>query len=499
MEGEPTEVRIPTGALVVLVGPSGGGKSTWAQRWFPPDQIVSTDRLRALVGTGEHDQRAGTDAFDVCDLVVERRLKRGLTTVVDSLALDAGRRATWIARARERTPPAPAVAFDRPAAEFRRRNRGRDDAVASKVLTSQLRRWPDVREALDDEFDAVHAAGPARVVAPTLLDAEAPRRRQKEHPMTLRFGLQLPAFDWPGGAEELPTQLGRIATEAEEAGFASLWLMDHLVQIPFVGREWEPILESWTTLGFLTAATDRIRLGTMVTGITYRNLAHLGKIVATLDVLSGGRAECGIGAAWFEREHTAYGWRFPPLAERYELLEDALELLPVLWGPGSPSFRGRRIDVAEAICYPRPIQDRVPILVGGSGERRTLRLVARHADACNLFGEPEVVRRKVEVLHAHCRDEERDPTELRVTQLSTVLCAPDAELLGARVDELRAGTATQDDAVSRWNAGTFDEHIGRFRRLAEAGVEEAIVSLPDVGLAGSVERFAPVIEAFSSS
>ncbi|MEO1061523.1 MAG: TIGR03560 family F420-dependent LLM class oxidoreductase [Actinomycetota bacterium] len=490
------EVRVPAGALVVLVGPSGGGKSTWAERWFPTDQIVSTDRLRSLVGTGEHDQRAGSDAFDVADLVLERRLRRGLTTVVDSLGLDADRRAGWIAAARARRRPVHAVAFDLPDAEYRRRNRSRADTVPSKVLTSQLRRWPEAREALASEFDAVHAPGPARVVAPALLDATAPRLRQKEHPMTVRFGLQLPAFDWPGGTEELPTQLGRVAAEAEAAGFSSLWLMDHLVQIPFVGREWEPMLESWTTLGFLAAATERIRLGTMVTGITYRNVAHLGKIVATLDVLSGGRAECGIGAAWFEREHLAYGWRFPPLAERYELLEDALELLPVLWGPGAPSYSGRRIEVAEAICYPRPVQERVPILVGGSGEQRTLRLVARHADACNLFGEPDVVRRKVEVLHEHCRTEDRDPEEIRVTQLSTVLCAPDADALSARVDELRTGAGTRDEAIARWNAGTTDEHIGRFRRLAESGVQEAIVSLPDVGLPGSVERFAPVIEAF---
>ncbi|MEM8903110.1 MAG: TIGR03560 family F420-dependent LLM class oxidoreductase [Actinomycetota bacterium] len=493
---EAPEVRIPAGALVVLAGPSGGGKSTWAQRWFPPDQIVSTDALRALVGSGEHDQRAGGDAFDVCDLVVERRMKRGLTTVVDSLGLDAGRRAGWIATARRRKRPVHAVTFGLTDAEHRRRNRGRPGEVPSKVLTSQLRRWPDERSALVEEVDVVHAPGPARVVAPNLFDAEAPRRRQEEAPVSLRFGLQLPAFDWPGGSEELPAQLSRIATEAEEAGFSSLWLMDHLVQIPFVGREWEPILESWTTLGFLAAATERIRLGTMVTGITYRNVAHLGKIAATLDVLSGGRAACGIGAAWFEREHTAYGWRFPPLAERYELLEDALELLPLLWGPGSPSYDGRRITVTEAICYPRPIQDRIPILVGGSGERRTLRLVARHADACNLFGEPEVVRRKVEVLHDHCRTEDRDPAAVRVTQLSTVLCATDGGDLATRVDALRSG-GTRDEALARWNAGTVDEHIGRFRRLAEAGVDEAIVSLPDVGLPGAVERFAPVVAAFA--
>ena len=164
--------------------------------------------------------------------------------------------------------------------------------------------------------------------------------------------------------------------------------MDHFLQIPQIGREWEDMLESYTTLGYLAGVTGRVTLGTLVTGITYRNLAHLAKIVATLDVLSGGRAVCGLGAAWFEREHRLYGWDFPPRRERYALLEDALELLPLMWGPGAPRFEGRTVTVDEAICYPRPLQERIPILVGGSGERRTLRLVARHADACNLFGDP---------------------------------------------------------------------------------------------------------------
>ena len=194
--------------------------------------------------------------------------------------------------------------------------------------------------------------------------------------------------------------------------------MDHVLQIPQVGREWEDMLESHTTLGYLAGVTERIRLGTLVTGITYRNIAHLAKIVATLDVLSGGRAMCGIGAAWFEREHRLYGWEFPPLRERFDRLEDALELLPLMWGPGAPRFEGRTTTVEEATCYPRPLQERVPILVGGSGERRTLRLVARHADACNLFGDPDTVRRKVAVLHEHCAAEGRDPAVVEVTHFA---------------------------------------------------------------------------------
>jgi len=242
--------------------------------------------------------------------------------------------------------------------------------------------------------------------------------------------------------------------------------MDHMMQIPSVGPHWEDMLESYTTLSFLAARTSSARLGTMVTGVTYRNIAHLGKIVATLDVLSGGRAICGIGAAWFAREHTAYGWRFPPLSERYALLEDALELLPLMWGKGAPAYSGRTIEVAEAVCYPRPLQDHVPILVGGSGERRTLKLVARHADACNLFGDPDTVRHKVEVLHRHCADEGRDPAEVAVTVLSTA------------------------------DAPSTEDHVGRYRAFAEAGVDTVIVNFPELTSAEPLTRFAEVIAAF---
>ena len=215
--------------------------------------------------------------------------------------------------------------------------------------------------------------------------------------------------------------------------------------------------------------------------MTYRNPAHVAKIVATLDVLSGGRAFCGLGAAWFGREHELYGWEFPPLAERYELLEDALELLPLMWGKGTPPYKGRRITVPAATCYPRPLQERVPILVGGSGERRTLRLVARHADACNLFGEPDVVARKIEVLRAHCAAEDRDPASVTITNLT------EAAILGGS----EAARERYADVV-----GTVDEQIGRYRRYAEVGVQEAIVALHVDGTPAQIEAFAPVIDAF---
>jgi alkanesulfonate monooxygenase SsuD/methylene tetrahydromethanopterin reductase-like flavin-dependent oxidoreductase (luciferase family) len=242
------------------------------------------------------------------------------------------------------------------------------------------------------------------------------------------------------------------------------------------------MLESTAALGYLAASTSTSRLGTLVTGVTYRNPAHVAKIVATLDVLSGGRAFCGLGAAWFGREHELYGWEFPALRHRYELLEDALQLLPLMWGKGTPPFAGRHITVPAATCYPRPLQEHVPILVGGSGERRTLRLVARHADACNLFGDPDTVKHKVGVLREHCAAEGRDPAEITITNLS------EAAILG--------GSATARERYAPV-VGTVEEHIGRYRAYAEAGVQEAIVAVHVDGTPDQLEAFAPVIASFA--
>src|SRR4051794_8500645 len=339
-------VRLPASCLVVLIGPSGSGKSAWAGEHFRPGQVVSSDALRALVGESEHDQRAGKDAFDVMDLVVDRRLRRGLLTVVDTLGTDRPWRQALVAMAHKHAVPCHAVVFDTPADVCRARNRSRPRPVPANVLTAQLRRWPEARAPVDDDgFDAVHPPAPVDVVPPVHLDAALLADRQRKEPMTLRFGLQIPNFTWEGGPPELGGRLVDMAEAAEASGFSSLWVMDHFVQIPQVGREWQDMLDSYTTLGFLAGRTSTIRLGTLVTGVTYRNVGHLGKIVATLDVLSGGRAVCGIGAAWFEREHRAYGWDFPPAAERLARLEDALQVLPMLWGPGSPAFEGRTMQL----------------------------------------------------------------------------------------------------------------------------------------------------------
>jgi F420-dependent oxidoreductase-like protein len=473
-------VRLPDPCLVVLVGATAAGKSHWAAEWFEPGQVVSSDRLRAVVGTGERDQRAGGDAFELLDLIVAKRMRRGLVTVIDSTGLDAGRRADWRALAERHGVPAHAVLFDAPAKLVRERNRAREQPVPGKVVTAQLAAAADAGDALAGEgFAAVHRPGPVTLVPPALVGALDAAARQDAQPMALEFGLQIPRFEFPGHPGTTAATLAAIARAAEETGFTSLWVMDHLVQIPQVGREWEDMLESYTTLGYLAAATERIRLGTLVTGITYRNIAHLAKLVATLDVLSGGRAWCGIGAGWFEREHELYGYGFPPLAERFARLEDALELLPLMWGPGSPPFEGRTISVPAALCYPRPLQERVPILVGGAGERRTLRLVARHADACNLIGRRADIRHKIAVLHEHCAAEGRDPATVRITQLEQAcVIAP---------GEPRAGRG----------AATVEEHIGRCRELAEAGVQTAIVGLSTADGPDAVRRFGDVIAAFA--
>jgi F420-dependent oxidoreductase-like protein len=472
-------LRLPDPCLVVLVGATAAGKSQWASTSFHRDQVVSSDRLRAVVGAGERDQRASRDAFELLDLIVAKRLKRGLTTVIDSTGLDAKRRAAWLATAAGNGVAAYAVVFDTPPATVRKRNRERASPVPGTVVSAQLREVAGVGEQLAREaFAAVCEPAPVTLVAPELVTALDAATRQREDPLMLDFGLQISRFGWPGHPATTAATLADVARAAEEVGFTSLWVMDHLVQIPQVGREWEDMLESHTTLGYLAGVTERIRLGTLVTGVTYRNLAHLAKIVATLDVLSGGRAMCGIGTGWFEREHRLYGWDFPPRAERYERLEDALELLPLMWGKGAPRFEGRTIVVEEAVCYPRPLQERIPILVGGSGERKTLRLVARHADACNLFGDPDTVRHKLAVLREHCAAEHRDPAQIAVTHLAPA----------------RVVTAGEDRAGQ--GAATVEEHIGRYRELAEAGVQTAIVGLADEHGPESVRRFADVIAAF---
>lgn len=491
-------LALPAPCLVVLIGPSGAGKTTWAEAHFPGPAVVSSDRLRAVVGAGEDDLTASADAFALLESIVAHRLRRRLTTVVDTTGLEPERRQAWVRAARKTDVTPVAVTFDVPAAECRERNRRRDKRVPEHVITAQRRAFVEQQPGLGDEgFEQVLTPVVVRTAPRHVVRAaEAATATSVPDRTSLRFGLQVPVFTWPGGPAEIGPRLASVAAAAEEAGFTSLWLMDHLRQIPLFGPPWLDMLESWTTLGFLAAATSTIRLGTMVTPITFRHVGHLGKVVATLDVLSGGRATCGLGLGWFADEHRALGIPFPPVAERYALLEDALELLPLLWGPGTPSYQGRRLQVPEALCYPRPLQARVPIMVGGGGERRTLALVARHADACNIVGEAAVVRRKLAALHRHCADVGRDPSSVELTQLSTTIVGRDAVEVAGLVEQTRPRRTAAERWATRTNAGTVADQVARYRELAAAGVGTAIVSLPDLRAAGAVERFAGVIDAF---
>ena len=514
MTGATTDepLALPSPCVVVLIGPVASGKSTWAKQWFEPAQIVSSDALRALVGEGEHDLAASTDAFALLDDIVTRRLRRRLTTVIDTLGLDADQRRQWRDRAAAADMPCIAVVFDTPAQECRRRNSAREIAVRADVVANQLRRWPDIRSDVASEpwHDIVTpdpvALVPAALVAarsvqrarPASTAASAPSAAHDSEAPTptdrMRIGLQLSRFEWPGGPSQLAENLGRIVTEAEAAGVEHVWVMDHLRQIPQVGPAWQNLPEPYTTLAWLAGVTERIRLGVLVSPAFLRHPAVLADAVATLDVLSNGRAICGLGLGWFADEYAALGIELPSRGERYARLEDALRLLPLFWGKGSPRFEGRSVVVEEAMCYPRPLQPHVPIWVGGSGERKTLRLVAELADACNLFGEPDVVRRKVDVLHRHCEEVGRDPTTIEVSHLSTVLVGRDRTEVAALVDRLRPKRRPAERFARDVNAGTIDDHLARVERYRDAGVGTMILSVVDTSEPGAMERLGLLID-----
>jgi F420-dependent oxidoreductase-like protein len=231
------------------------------------------------------------------------------------------------------------------------------------------------------------------------------------------LAIHFPNFTLPGEPESLSSLLSDSAVAAEAGGCSTFTLMDHWFQMEQLGRSQDPMMEGYTSLGFLAGRTQRITLGLLVTGVTYRHPGLLAKTVTTLDVLSGGRAQLGIGAAWYEREHRGLGVPFPPISERFERLEEALQICRQMWSDDDGPYEGRYYQLAETICSPRPIRRPAPrILIGGSGEQKTLRLVARYADACNLFApDPSVVAHKLGVLDRHCDAEGRDPAAIERT------------------------------------------------------------------------------------
>ena len=268
----------------------------------------------------------------------------------------------------------------------------------------------------------------------------------------MELGVHLVSFALPGGPESIGPTLAATARAAEEAGVDNLSFMDHYLQLEFLGRAEEPMLEGYTALGFLAAHTTAVQLQLLMTGVTYRHPGLLAKIVSTLDVLSGGRAALGIGAAWYEREHRALGVPFPPLAERFERLEETLQVVRQMWGDDDGPFDGKHYQLAETICSPQPLQrPRPPIMVGGGGERKTLRLVAKYADACNVFAAagagPDEVAHKLAVLREWCEREGRAYDEIRKTVLYNGPVGQDAAGGAAFVEEMRALADVGVDAV----------------------------------------------------
>ena len=298
-----------------------------------------------------------------------------------------------------------------------------------------------------------------------------------------RFGLQIPNFTFDGVApQNLFDRIAAIAVTAEESGFDSLWVMDHFYQITNVGPRTDPMLEAYTLLGAIGGRTTRASVGTMVTGVTYRNPAMLAKMVTTLDVITSGRAILGIGAAWNQDEHDGFGFEFPSVRERLERLEDALQICRAMFQESNPSFHGRHYEIREALNEPRPLRPGgIPILVGGGGERTTLRLVAAYADACNIFGDPTVIRHKLDVLNRHCEAVGRDPSTITKTRLGALAIAEtsaDAERKGRELAAARGmDPARYREYVIAGNPDSVCEQVAAY---FDAGLDGLVFNMHDV-------------------
>ena len=253
----------------------------------------------------------------------------------------------------------------------------------------------------------------------------------------MKIGLQIPSFTWPGGPERLGGNLAAIVETADRAGFDSIWVMDHLFQIRGVGPPEREMLEAYTTLGFIAGHTARARLGTMVTAAVYRHPGMLCKQVTALDVLSGGRAWLGIGAGWNEQEARGLGIPFPPLGERFERLEETLQICLQMWTGDRTPYQGKHYRLEDPLNSPQCLsQPHPPILIGGGGERKTLRLVARYADACNLFAGPQLPH-KLKVLRDHCEAEGRDYDAIEKTALFGFDVGEGSSKVGKLIGQLR--------------------------------------------------------------
>lgn len=294
----------------------------------------------------------------------------------------------------------------------------------------------------------------------------------------MELDLHVSRFDWAGGPTRIGTGVADLAKRAETIGVRTLSFMDHYFQMDWMAPAEDPMLEGYTALGFVAGGTERLRLRLLVTGVTYRHPGLLAKTLTTLDVLSGGRAELGIGAAWYEREHKGLGVPFPPTAERFERLEEAIQICLQMWSDDNGPYDGKHYQLAETLCSPAPVSSPRPrILIGGSGEKKTLRLVAQYADACNIFGSAEEVGHKVDVLRRHCEAVGRDPNEIEVTAMYRDIPA------GASVAEIVRGaeafakvgvstvvTGAVGDDPGAWLETTFGPAMEDLRAIVPAGL-----------------------------
>jgi F420-dependent oxidoreductase-like protein len=301
----------------------------------------------------------------------------------------------------------------------------------------------------------------------------------------MQFGLQHPNFNFDyrnRDASQILDSLKNLVTRAESMGFDSFWVMDHFHQIPILGTPDQPMLEGWTTISILAGITTRIKLGTLVTGVLYRYPSVLAKIAATLDVLSKGRLFLGIGASYFEGESSAYGitssGSFPSNQERLLRLEEAIQIIRKMWSEEpSASFNGTYYQINNAYCNPKPIQKPSPsILVGGSGERKTLKIVAKYADACNLFGSIETIKRKLDVLKEHCKSVGRDYDSILKTKLDLVVIDDSEEIARKRAQQFYKGIPEQQIRDREFAIyGTREDVSRQIELLEEAGIQYLIV------------------------
>jgi alkanesulfonate monooxygenase SsuD/methylene tetrahydromethanopterin reductase-like flavin-dependent oxidoreductase (luciferase family)/predicted kinase len=464
--------ELPDPVFVVLVGAAGSGKSTWAQTRYRAAETVSSDALREVVGSGPADLDASVDSFDLLDRIVAARARRRLTVVVDTLVLDPVRRAAYLAVARSAGLPAVAVVLDPPPPVCRARNGRRDRPVPAPVLTAQLRRMRTVVDELGAEgWDRVHVVAEGAPPEPAPRAVGAPRSRER---LLEGVFLHVSAFPW---GEDPSGWLRDVALRAAEVGFAGLSLMDHLIQIPQVGRAWDPIPEPWVTLGHLAALDTELRLGTLVSPATLHHAGVLAKQAATLDVLSGGRAFCGVGAGWFEREHAGFGIPFPAPPQRLDALAGTVETMRALWAPGTKAYAGQRVSLPETTFYPRPIGD-LPVVVGGSGAR-TLRIAGALGDAVNVSADEAVLPGRIAEVRQAAERAGRDPDDVVVTVLDVAVVGASREDTARRVERLRGRTPAATYAV-RHHAGEPAVHAERYARLRDLGVGAMFLALPDL-------------------